>query len=118
MKEERAQKIINNANKVSNFILAELKKDIEALKSVRGSAHVIFKSTPENWNKERDGRKPNTFRKIDEEDSRFLLLRMGVNEIFMQNSETGEEFHRFITDYTEWDGYAIISWKHKEVENK
>lgn len=81
---------------------------------IRAEAQVIFKSTPEMYEKEKSGVKTNTLRKIDEQDSRFKLLRLGCRLIFIQNKETGEEFGRRITDYTEWDGYAIISWQHDD----
>lgn len=75
---------------------------------------VTFKSIPAMWNKEKDGRKPNTLRRIDVFDARFNILnRMQVEKIIMENTETGETFEREITDYTQWDGWAIISWKHE-----
>lgn len=74
---------------------------------------VEFKSIPRMWNKEQLGIKPNTFRKIDENDERFKALRKGCKYIKEINAETLEFFTRTIIDYTEWDGYAIISWKHK-----
>lgn len=100
--------------------LKKLQEDLElkfpeGVKNVTASAHVVFKSIPVNWEKEKNGSKSNTFRKIDEDDIRFKLLRAFPRmTIFMQNSVTGEEFARKITDYTEWDGYGIISWKHKD----
>lgn len=87
----------------------------EGIKDINCSAHVVFKSTPENWFKEKIGLKPNTFRKVDDNDYRFRMLREFPSiQIIMVNSITNEEFIRQITDYTEWDGYAIISWRHKE----
>jgi hypothetical protein len=76
---------------------------------------VSFKSIPENWEKERDGRKPNTLRKKDLEDPRHLALgAMMVSgdygRIRIENSETGKAFDRQITDVTEWQGWLIISW--------
>ena len=71
---------------------------------------VTFKSIPLNYNKEFIGIKPNTLRKIDETDIRFKALRDGCSRIRIVNTETHEYFEREIIDYTEWDGYAIISW--------
>lgn len=73
---------------------------------------VIFKSIPFMWKKEKDGRKPNTLRKIDG-GIRFRWLREGCLHIKIVNSLTGDSFVREITDYTEWEGWAIISWKHE-----
>lgn len=83
--------------------------------------NIIFKSTPENWFKEYDGRKPNTLRKIDADDVRFKTLREHALKndytdlyISINNTEDGRQFARKVTDYTEWDGYAIISWRHEQ----
>lgn len=79
---------------------------------------VEFKSTPENYKKEKSGLKPNTLRKIDQNDDRFITLRdkgkidYKFIDIKIINTRTGKSFEREITDYTEYDGYAIISWKH------
>lgn len=78
---------------------------------------VVFKSTGVNYMKECDGVKPNTFRKIDEKDKRFEWLRGGkAKYIIIVNPDAArdggpEQFKRSITDYTEWNGWAIISWK-------
>ncbi|MGL4449893.1 MAG: hypothetical protein ACRCTZ_01730, partial [Sarcina sp.] len=64
---------------------------------------IIFKSTPENFEKEESGRKRNTVRKIDMKDERFIRLsaihdskNMGYDvsygEITIQNTETKENF--------------------------
>lgn len=63
---------------------------------------IIVKSIPENWEKEKDGRKPNTVRELD-----------GKDEIMVINSETGIAFERPITDITFWKGKIIISWRHE-----
>jgi len=78
---------------------------------------VKFKSFPENWVKEHDGRKPNTIRKKDLNDNRHrrLGVMMAADDygtIEIENTATGEVFRRDITDVTEWDGWLIISWKH------
>lgn len=72
---------------------------------------VQFKSIPDMFQKEKSGAKSNTIRKIDLSDERFKLLRKGCRRIVIINSVTYENFERYITDYTEWDGYAIISWR-------
>jgi hypothetical protein len=73
---------------------------------------VRFKSHPRYYKKEKDGLKSNTLRKVDEGDIRFQALRRnscGFIEII--NSTTNESFMREITDYTEYEGWAIISWR-------
>lgn len=78
---------------------------------------VKFKSIPAMFVKEKDGRKPNTLRKIDMKDKRFhKLLSQIVNFIEIENSETGEIFQRAITDVTAWDDWMIISWYHSISE--
>ena len=79
---------------------------------------VGFKSVPENFEKEEDGRKPNTIRKKDLKDERHMLLgsMMAVGyygQIEITNSETNETFRRTIIDVTDWDGWLIISWRHR-----
>lgn len=77
---------------------------------------VCFKSNNENYWKEKTGKKPNTFRKIDVKDSRFETLRnYGCPYIRITNADTEEYFVRNITDYTEFEGYAIISWDNKKT---
>jgi len=76
-----------------------------------------YKSIPEMWAKERDGRKPNTLRKVHDTDKRIIALRDDACDyIEIENTETGQVFKREITDYTEWEGWAIISWKHEKEE--
>jgi len=70
-----------------------------------------FKSIPEMYGKEKSGAKPNTIRKIDANDDRFKALRRGCKRISIMKSDMSESFERYITDYTEWEGYAIISWR-------
>ncbi len=71
---------------------------------------VEFKSTPDYYHKERSGLKPNTVRKIDKDDVRFKLLRNGCQVIVITNALTKQSFKRYITDYTQWEHWAIISW--------
>jgi hypothetical protein len=61
---------------------------------------ILVKSTPENWAKENDGRKPNTVRKLD-----------GGDVIEITNTETGEVQSHVITDITTWKDDVIISWR-------
>lgn len=75
-----------------------------------GDIIVQFKSTPENFEKEKSGAKSNTIRNIDEKDERFALLRRGCKRIRIVKTDLSESFERYVTDYTEWEGYAIISW--------
>lgn len=72
---------------------------------------VQFKSLPEMYEKEKSGRKPNTLRKIDLSDDRFKLLRAGCKKIVIMKSDASECFERYITDYTEYEGWAIISFR-------
>lgn len=76
----------------------------------RNEPYLVFKSTPENWMKERSGRKPNTLRKQDLTDARFHI-RPG-ELLAIQNTETGEVFERQVTDVTHWEGWTIFSWRH------
>jgi hypothetical protein len=61
---------------------------------------IEVKSIPENWEKEKDDRKPNTIRELD-----------GKDIIAVQNTETKEFFEREISDITVWKGKIIISWR-------
>lgn len=72
---------------------------------------IQFKSIPEMFEKEKSGAKSNTLRKIDLKDDRFKWLRQGHKRLVIINTVTQETFERFITDYTEWEGWAIISWR-------
>lgn len=76
---------------------------------------VAFVSRSEFFIKERDGRKPNTIRKVKAGDKRFKALREGATHIVIVNAETGVNFIRAITDYSEFEGIAIISWKHIDI---
>lgn len=89
--------------------------------------NIIFKSTPEKWEREMWGTKSNTVRKIDFNDKRFIELlervkkakeQKNINfycfmlgEITIQNSETKEKFTRNLTDITVVDNYMILSWR-------
>lgn len=93
---------------VSNILGLYVSKDL-----------VQFKSSPLYFEKERSGEKSNTVRKIDEQDVRFELLRQGCKKIMIIRADRHKVpvyFERIITDYTEFDGYAIISWKGEGVK--
>jgi len=64
---------------------------------------ISCKSTPENYLKEMIGKKPNTVRCLDGEDT-----------IEIKNTETGETFTRKIKDITTWKSLIIISWSEEE----
>lgn len=75
---------------------------------------VQFKSTPENWEKEASGVKPNTMRRFKEKDPREdALLNRSARTIRIINTESGQSFERSITDATFFDGAWIISWRHR-----
>ena len=76
---------------------------------------VTFKSIPEMFEKEKDGRKPNTVRKIDEMDERFRkLFEDDCRIICIKNTRTDEIFQRVITDVSVWEDIMIISWRHED----
>jgi hypothetical protein len=74
---------------------------------------IILKSTPENWEKEKDGRKPNTLRTKES----FIEHNEGLwplpDRVVIENTQTHKVFGRMITDITFWEGWVIISWKHE-----
>ena len=72
------------------------------------STFVVFKSTPENYEKERR-QKNCTVRKLSEEEE-TLLKRYRIKWIGIRNEETGETRIRPIADITKWDDYYIFTW--------
>jgi len=66
---------------------------------------IIVKSNEENFVKEMDGRKPNTVRKLD-----------GNDTIEVHCVGKKAKFTRRITDITTYDNRVIISWKNKETD--
>ena len=84
---------------------------------------VEFKSEMSNFIKEQSGTKPNTVRKVDENDKRFKLLKMWAENLNFDlriiiklcncndDNEIWEAFERQIKDVTLFDGYCIISWR-------
>lgn len=75
---------------------------------------VTFKSNPQFFFKEREGTKPNTFRKDDPNDRRFQALDSKRQPRFVRirNSANRQHFTRRITDISYYDGWWIISWEH------
>jgi hypothetical protein len=74
---------------------------------------IDFKSNSEFYEKEKDGRKPNTERFFDGADNtkREQRLERGEpNTIRITNTKTGESFKRKITDISQWEDIWIISW--------
>jgi hypothetical protein len=70
----------------------------------------VFKSVPEYWEKERDGRKSNTVRKLAEDDPRRAIASGAL--VVLINTETGQHFAREVSDVSEYEGLHIISWRH------
>lgn len=83
------------------------------------SKHFIFKSKSPFFEKERDGVKPNTVRKIDLSDERFIDLivwnrngfKFGDITIEIFNEEGNDSFTRDIEDISIWNDLMIISWR-------
>jgi len=79
--------------------------------------HIKFKSLPEHYNKEKSGIKNNTTRWINDKDMRFTaLMNMAggdspMENIEIENSETGESFVRQIKDVTVFSPVIIITWR-------
>lgn len=76
---------------------------------------VSFKSREPFFSKEADGRKPNTIRKLSEDDPRrktlldwLALDQYGEIEIVLAGGSKG--FTRSVSDVSLYDGWFIISW--------
>jgi len=85
---------------------------------------IIFKSVDTYFVKEKDGRKPNTVRILDEYESGIVYNRwysgsLKKIRIELITSESPDSFERELTDIT-WCGsafgrdYVIFSWRHEE----
>ena len=74
---------------------------------------IHFKSIPENYEKEKDGRKPNTLRTLESYTEHLFSEETEPEFIIIENSITGEFFTREISDISFWDKWVIISWKHE-----
>jgi hypothetical protein len=84
------------------------------------SDKVSFKSREPFFSKEADGRKPNTIRKLSEDDPRRTVLmdwlaldRYGEIEIVKAGGSSG--FTRSVSDVSLYEDWFIISWKHPET---
>jgi len=89
---------------------------------------IMFKSDPEMFEKEKDGRKSNTVRwSYDADEIACMTIfardfKKGCQKyIQIENSETGETFVRKLTDITLltdisfYGGVYIFSWSMKEL---
>jgi len=97
---------------------------IDEMQQLEDAYTVEFNSDPEYFEKEKDGRKPNTVRtRISYTDPRLsLLAEAKAKKIRIKNTLTGETFEREITDISIWSLnfdqpygnqlFFIISWKH------
>lgn len=87
---------------------------------------IRFKSLPQFFEKEKDGRKPNTYREVDPDDPRFWDLQLLHDNphiqamVEIENTDTAEIFAREIQDISYFKPrvvgptWVIVSWKHKE----
>ena len=80
---------------------------------------IMFKSIARIFNKEKDGRKPNTVRRTEnaDENARIFSFALSFEEgtqkyIEIEGTKTGEKFTRAITDITPFDDIWIFSWLH------
>ena len=64
---------------------------------------ITVKSTPKNWEEEREGKRDYTTRGLD-----------GKDVLEIVNRETGEVFIRKITSIAKWGKEIIISFEKKE----
>lgn len=79
---------------------------------------IEFKSNDEMYEKEFNGLKNNTLRKVDMNDDRFKILKAyhdeGLNygklTIRINHATENKLFDRFVKDITFWDDYVIITW--------
>lgn len=71
----------------------------------------VFKSVPEFWQKEKDGIKPNTVRKMAADDPRNEIS-VG-DRIKIVRTDAPYQFWRIVSDVTRWDDLTIISWIHR-----
>lgn len=94
---------------------------------------ISFKSQEPFFSKEADGRKPNTIRKIMEDDPRWQILSKWMaldsyGQIEITSARGNSGFTRQVTDASnithlmpETPGipakWAIISWKHDLIDN-
>lgn len=74
---------------------------------------IVYKSVPQYWEKEHDGRKPNTERKHAFDDPRLKILqnwKAGDKlTVRIVHTETGQSFDRIVVDVSFWMDIAVIS---------
>jgi len=72
---------------------------------------ITFESVPAVFEKEKTGKKSNTVRRLNTEDSKqFHEAEPYIKTICIENTETGERFYRQRTDITEWYDIIVFSW--------
>jgi hypothetical protein len=77
---------------------------------------LVFKSTPDNWEKEKKGIKNDTVRE-DDGGWRFVVTREMLKsreycDIVLVNTETLESFRRSISDITPFkESLYVYSWR-------
>lgn len=77
---------------------------------IRGST-ICFKSKPEFFEKEQDGKKKNTVRGLGFVESKELeVFKDKITHIQIVNADNGAFFVRELTDISEWAGVTIFSW--------
>jgi len=98
---------------------------------------IDFKSHPDYFYDEKDGKKNNTIRAIDVNDKRFQtllnawkqgkypLIRINHSECCQEHDKATEvhpttmySFLRNIQHIAIWNGFMTITWKHVDVEEK
>ena len=74
---------------------------------------ISFKSTPENWRKERDGIKPCTIRFTDDwGEARWEKYHEATMVEIEHTGNPKLTFRRRISDKTLWRNVVCISWRH------
>lgn len=79
---------------------------------------------PEYWEKEYEGLKPCTVRRVEDDDPRMDLItkymRGEVKALYIEIVHTGtrEKFLRLVTDITRFEGLIIISWNPNHINDE
>lgn len=77
---------------------------------------ISFKSLPEFYEKEKNGKKNNIVRIIDKDDERFEIIKeysifkFDLLIIEIKNTETKDSFCRIVKDITFFNDLTIITW--------
>ena len=76
---------------------------------------IIFRSNPENYLKEKSGKKPNTVRFTDDwkKYSVWSVYDRATHIKIIHTENPNRIFTRKLTDKTTYKDLAIFSWKHK-----